>query len=224
MNCQTCNGPTKKFGKDRDGNQRYRCLACKATCTEPHEPKPRTLGAMILAEEKALSVIQHLVEGCSVRTTERITGVHRDTIIKLLEVAGAKCERMMSERIQGLKVKDVQADELWGFVGMKEKTKTKKGNTAEGIGDAWTFVAFERNTKLVLAWHLGRRTVEDTVKFTEKLAHATTGNFQISTDGFKPYKGNNIVDSPRPGHGTAGWRGARTLASQSRFLAVFFVR
>ena len=71
---------------------------------------------------------------------------------------------------------------------MKERTKVKKGNTAEGIGDAWTFVAFERNTKLVLAWHLGRRTVEDTIAFTEKLAHATMGNFQITTDGFTPYR------------------------------------
>jgi IS1 family transposase len=71
---------------------------------------------------------------------------------------------------------------------MKEKTKVKKGSDLDGIGDAWTFVAFERHSKLVLSWHLGRRTEADTIAFTEKLAHATRGSFQITTDGFKPYQ------------------------------------
>ena len=92
MNCQACNAPAKKFGKDREGTQRYRCLTCGKTFTEPKE-KP--LGEMILAEDKALSVLHHLVEGCSIRTTERITGVHRDTISKLLEQIGLRCEAMM---------------------------------------------------------------------------------------------------------------------------------
>src|SRR5437762_74932 len=98
MNCQTCDGQTKKFGKDRKGQQRYRCLSCKKTFVEPHK-KP--LGNMILAEEKALSVLRHLVEGCSIRSTERITGVHRDIILGLLEVVGEKCERLMEDRIRG---------------------------------------------------------------------------------------------------------------------------
>jgi transposase-like protein len=67
MNCQTCNGTTKKFGKDRNGFQRFRCVACKKTFTEPHS-KP--LGDMRLPIDKAISVIQHLVEGCSIRSTE----------------------------------------------------------------------------------------------------------------------------------------------------------
>lgn len=78
--------------------------------------------------------------------------------------------------------------QLWGFVGMKEKTKVKKGSDLDGIGDAWTFVAFERHSKLVLSWHLGRRTEADTIVFTEKLAHAARGNSQVTTDGFKPYQ------------------------------------
>jgi IS1 family transposase len=141
---------------------------------------------MILAEEKAVSVLQHLVEGCSVRTTSRITGVHPRTILNLLSLAGDRFERLMTQRIHGLRVKDVQCDELWGYVGMKEKTKTKRGK--DTLGDAWTFVGIERYSKLVLAWHLGRRTEKDTVKFTEKLAAATDGSFQITTDGFGPYK------------------------------------
>lgn len=185
MNCQTCNGATKKFGKDRNGLQRYRCLSCNKTFLEPHE---RPLGEMRLPIEKALSVLQHLVEGCSVRTTERITGVEKRTILSLLAVVGDRCERLMLERIHGLTVSDVQCDEIWGYVGMKEKTKTRQGNTVDGIGDAWAFIAMERHTKLILAWHLGRRTAEDTEAFTEKLAYATKGNFQVTTDGFSAYR------------------------------------
>jgi transposase-like protein/IS1 family transposase len=185
MNCQACGEATKRFGKDRKGNQRYRCLTCKKVSVDQPE---RLLGDMVLAEVKAISVLLHLVEGCSVRTTTRITGVHPRTILDLLSLAGERCEKLMEDRINGLAVKDVQCDELWGFVGMKEKTKVKKGSDLDGIGGAWTFVAFERHSKLVLSWHLGRRTEADTIIFTEKLAHATRGSFQITTDGLKPYQ------------------------------------
>ena len=144
---------------------------------------------MTLAMDKAESVLRLLVEGCRIRSIERLTGVHRDTVLSLLETVGEKCERLLEERIQGLKVSDVQCDEIWGFCGMKEKTKHRNGRDEEStIGDAWCFVAIERNTKLILAWHLGRRTAQDTENFTEKLHHATSGNFQISTDGFVAYK------------------------------------
>jgi len=185
MNCPTCNKPAKKFGTHRNGLQRYRCSLCKKTFTEPHT---RLFGDMILSEEKAISVLQHLVEGCSVRTVSRLTGVHPRTILNLLTLVGERCEKLMNERIHGLRVKDVQCDEMWGYIGMKEKTKTRKGEDDTTLGDAYTFVAIERNSKLVLAWHLGRRTERDTVAFTEKIAAATQGNFQITTDGFKPYQ------------------------------------
>jgi IS1 family transposase/transposase-like protein len=185
MNCQVCSQPTKKFGKDRKGNQRYRCLSCGATCTEPRE---RLLGDMILDEDKAFDVLHHLLEGCSIRSTSRMTEVHPRTILNLLTLAGERCERLMDERIKGLSVREVQCDEIWGYVGMKERTKKRQGNDDDALGDAWTFTAIERHTKLVLAWHLGRRTETDTIAFTEKLAHATDGNFQITTDGFRPYQ------------------------------------
>src|SRR5262249_11718812 len=159
------------------------CPSCSVRFTEP-QAKP--LGDMILAEDKAISVLRHLVEGCSIRSTERITGVHRDTILKLLTVVGEKCERFMEDRIKSISVKEVQCDEIWGFVGMKEKTKHQNGIKDDTLGDAWTYVAVERNTKLVLAWHFGRRTKEDTVAFTEKLCYATADHkFQVNTDGFK---------------------------------------
>jgi transposase-like protein/IS1 family transposase len=185
MNCPSCNEPAKKFGKHRNGLQRYRCLSCGKTFTEEHS---RLLGDMILPEEKAVAVLQHLVEGCSVRSTSRITGVNTRTILRLLSFAGANCAELMENRICALHVKNVQCDELWGYVGMKEKTKKSQGKDDDAIGDAWTFVAVERYSKLALAWHLGRRTEADTVAFTEKLARATTGSFQVTTDGFRPYQ------------------------------------
>ena len=187
MNCQNCNGLTKKFGKDRKGNQRYRCLTCKVTFMELPE---RLLGNMILSDDKILSVLQHIVEGCSIRSTERLTGVNPRTILNVITAAGEKCEALMEERIRGLVAGDVQCDEIWSFVEMEEKTKTRQGIESNTVGDAWTYVAIERDTKLILAWHLGRRTMDDTVAFTEKLARATEGhhNFQITTDAFAPYR------------------------------------
>lgn len=185
MTCPTCKSPAKKFGKDRNGNQRFRCLSCAITF---QAPKVKTLDNSRLAEGKALAVLSHLIEGCSVRSTERLTGVHRDTILSLLTIAGRKCEALMLDRIQGLKVSEVECDELWSWIAMKNKTKIRKGETSDEIGDAWTFTAIERNTKLILAWHVGHRTYEDTATFTDKLAHATSGSFQVTTDGFAPYR------------------------------------
>ena len=77
MNCPSCNNLSKLFGKDRKGQQRYRCLSCRKTFGER---KVKMLDHMILAQGKALAVLSHLVEGCSVRSTERLIGLHRDTI------------------------------------------------------------------------------------------------------------------------------------------------
>lgn len=180
-----CDTSSNKFGRDRNGLQRYRCPKCKKTFLEPHQ---RPLGDMRLSLDKAVSVIQHLVEGCSIRSTERITGVEKRTILSLLALVGERCEKLMHREISGLEVKEVSCDEVWGYVSMKARTKVKKGHTGKQTGDAWCFIAMERYSKLILAWHLGNRTVQDTVTFTDKLAHATTGNFQINTDGFAPYK------------------------------------
>ncbi len=185
MTCPDCDKPSKRFGKDRKGNQRFRCLTCGKTF---QEPKVKTLDNSRLAEGKALAVLSHLIEGCSVRSTERLTGVHRDTILSLLTIAGRKCEALMLDRIRELKVSDVECDEVWSYVGMKNKTKIRKGEDADDIGDAWTFTAIESNSKLILAWHVGHRTPDDTLMFTEKIAHATAGSFQISTDGFPCYR------------------------------------
>src|SRR6185295_151063 len=94
----------------------------------------------------------------------------------------------MTRKIKGVAVRDVEADEIWGFVGCKNRHKLHKGITDPKVGDAYTWVGIERNTKLVLAWHLGERGMVDCETFTEKLHEATSGRFQLTTDGFRPYE------------------------------------
>lgn len=185
MTCCNCNLACKKFGKFGTKRiQRYRCKSCKRTFSE-EQNKP--LGKMILPLEKAEMVLQLLIEGMSIRSIQRVTGVHQVTILSLLVLAGEKCERLMTEKIKAVPVQDVEADEIWGFVGMKKMRRLQKGITDPHVGDAYTWVGIERNTKLVLAWHLGQRDALDCEVFTEKLSEATSGRFQLSTDGFASY-------------------------------------
>jgi IS1 family transposase len=93
----------------------------------------------------------------------------------------------MKSRIKGVAVRDVEADEIWAFCKMKKMTKLHKEITDPKVGDAYTFVGIERNTKLILAWHLGDRDTPNTEAFTEKLHRATSGQFQITTDGLASY-------------------------------------
>jgi transposase-like protein/IS1 family transposase len=183
MMCQNCNLLCAKYGKHRNGLQRFRCQTCSRTFTQKHN---RPLGKMRLSYDHALSCLKLLIEGVSIRSTERITGVGKRTILSLLLLTGRRCEQIMDKRISQIKVKEVQADEIWGFVGCKQKTKNRLGK-GDDMGDAWCFVAIERYYRLILAWHLGQRTVEDTETFIEKLNHATAGEFQLTTDGFEGY-------------------------------------
>jgi transposase-like protein/IS1 family transposase len=185
MVCHNCKIEAVKAGKDRKGIQRFKCQQCKRRFQEERD---RLVGNMYLSEEKSLLVLRLLLEGNSIRSIERITGVEKKTITRVLLNAGEHCEQLMNRKIKGVAVKDVEADEIWGFVGCKNRHKLNKGITDPHVGDAYTFVGIERNTKLVLAWHLGERGMEDTEAFTEKLHEATSGRFQLTTDGFRPYE------------------------------------
>jgi len=143
---------------------------------------------MRLPLDKAVSVLALLLEGMSIRSVERVTGAHRDTILRLLILAGDRCETLMVDKVCNLAVKDVQADEIWGYVFKREGHKWEHEKDAAEIGDAYCFVGMERTSKLVLAWHLGKRDTVATDTFIGKLRYATGDNrFQLTTDGFKPY-------------------------------------
>jgi transposase-like protein/IS1 family transposase len=186
MTCTDCEVRCQRFGTHRNGLRRFRCPQCRKTYTEPHK---QFLGGMQVNQDTAILALRMLVEGNSIRSTERITGIDRNTIMKLLVLAGEKCEKVMGRLIVNVPVADVQADEIWGFVGKKEAHKFPFEKDDDSIGDAYCYVAMERNSKLVLNFALGRRNQATTDVFIEGLRHATKPGqrFQITTDGFQPY-------------------------------------
>jgi transposase-like protein/IS1 family transposase len=184
MLCPDCQKAMRRFGKNRNGSQRFRCNACKKTFTDEATRPP---DGRVIPHEKVMGCLRMLLEGNSVRSVERLTGVGRDKIIEAMVEAGQKCEVFMEKVINHVPVEDVEVDELWSFVGCKEKTRAANGYS-EMFGDAWCFLGIERTTKMILAWHLGKRTGEDTYAFAAKLSRATAGRFQMTTDGFASYK------------------------------------
>ncbi len=183
MTCHSCRTECRKFGK-RQNRQRYQCTQCRKVFTDARN---NTLDGMYLPVEKAEMVLKLLLEGNSVSSVVRLTDVHQKTILKLLVLAGEKCERIMAEKIRNVKVQDVECDELWSWVGCKQKRVRPEHDP--GFGDAYTFVAIERNTKLVLNIALGKRDQSTTDVFIEGLRLATSpSHFQITTDGFAPYR------------------------------------
>jgi transposase-like protein/IS1 family transposase len=184
MLCPICQTTAQRYGKNRNGGQRYRCLTCARSFTDD---ATRPADGRRLAADKLVMCLRMILEGNSVRSTERLTEVHRDTIIGAVVDAGEKCETFLTAAVKGVPATDVQADEIWGFVGCKERTR-ERNNYGGDKGDAWCFVALERTNRMVLAWHLDKRTPDATIWFAEKLADATAGRFQLSTDGFRPYQ------------------------------------
>jgi len=185
MQCPTCKADCQRFGTNRNGSQRFRCVECKKTFSAKLTDRIEGSNIPLAQVEK---VLQLLIEGCSVRSAERISGLHRDTILKLLVTAGEQCEKLMGRLIVNVPVKDVEADEIFAFV--QKKQRQVKPDDDPSYGDAYTFVAIERNSKLVLNFALGKRNQATTDIFIEGLRHSTNRNqkFQITTDGFAPYR------------------------------------
>jgi IS1 family transposase len=126
----------------------------------------------------------------SIRATQRLTGLDRNTICDLILVVGDNCQRLLETKVRGVKVNDVQLDELWSFIAMKEKTREKK-NRPMIFGDSWTFIGIDRQTKLVLAHQVGQRDSATCWSFLLKLKNAVSGDrFQLTTDGLSHYRNN----------------------------------
>ncbi len=186
MVCHNCNCDCKKNGKNRNGSQRYKCRQRSKTFSDEQE-QSRPLGSMRIDLDKACMALSMLLEGMSLRATERLTGIHRNTLCDLVLIAGERCDRFTEAVVRDVPVNDVQADEIWSFVGMKEKTR-KRLNHSEDLGDSWTWIAVERHTKMVLSYHVGTRDGDDCQHFLDKLNRAVIGHFQMTTDGWGAYR------------------------------------
>src|ERR1022692_4190656 len=108
MNCKECSTKCRKFGKHRNGLQRFHCLQCGRTYTEDHA---RLFGAMIVPEDKALLAIQLLIEATTIPSLGRITKLHGDTLLRLQVLAGERCIALMPTKMRNVRCKRLQADE-----------------------------------------------------------------------------------------------------------------
>jgi IS1 family transposase len=140
---------------------------------------------MRISEETALKAIQCLIEGCSVRSTERLTGLHRDTILNLLVLAGERSKHLLDSKMRDLKCKLIQCDEIWTFC-FKKQRRVKQDDPAE-FGDQWVFAAIDAKSKLIPCYAVGKRTAETTRALIGDLSERLANRVQITTDGFRFY-------------------------------------
>jgi IS1 family transposase len=139
-----------------------------------------------LETEKKTTAIAMLCEGNSIRGVERMTGVHRDTIIRLAIRVGEGMRKMQDELFVNLNTARVEVDEIWGFIGAKQSTA--RANNLEGKGDIWTWVALDADSKLVPCWHVGGRRQADANAFIADLASRLVNRPQISSDALHAYQ------------------------------------
>jgi IS1 family transposase len=141
----------------------------------------------VLSTEKQTAIIAALAEGSSIRSIERITGVHRDTIMRLGVRVGHGCAALLDEKMRGLNCRHLQFDELWGFIGKKQRHTTPEDNPT--LGDVWTFCAIDADTKIVPSFKVGKRDAETANAFVADVASRVESRVQISTDALGAYVG-----------------------------------
>jgi IS1 family transposase len=148
-----------------------------------------------LRADQRLAVLHLLVEGNSIRSTERITGIHRDTITRLLIRAGNYAGDMLYHRMRGLRLRHLEIDEIWTFVNTKQAHLTPDQAADDEVGDQFVFVALDADTKLIPTFLIGKRTAANTERFMLDLAERVVTprpgqppiRMRISTDGFAAY-------------------------------------
>src|SRR5580658_7613752 len=133
-----------------------------------------------LTPEKKTAVVAALVEGCSIRSTARLTGVAKSTILRLLAEVGTACADFHNVMLRNLPCKHIQVDEIWSFCYAKQKNVTEKIATARVAGDVWTWVAIDADTKLVASWLVGQRDAGNATEFIQDLADRLANRVQLT--------------------------------------------
>src|SRR5947207_14380605 len=141
--------------------------------------------ANVLSADKQAAIIGSLAERSSIRFIERSTGVHQNTIMRLGVRVGQGCTALMDATMRNLDCHRLELDEIWGFVGKKDRNV--RLDDSNELGSVWTFCAIDADTKLVPAFKVGKRDRETTCEFVEDLASRMKNRVQISTDGLMAY-------------------------------------
>src|SRR2546423_4627087 len=130
-----------------------------------------------------------------------MTGRDKETVMRLLDDIGVACDIYQGGTLRNLNSKRIQCDEIWSFVGAKAKNVPEKRKAEYGVGDVWTWVALDPDSKLVVTWRVGNRSAEDAERFMRDLASRLAGRIQLTTDGYSPYVaavmlafGKNAID------------------------------
>lgn len=136
--------------------------------------------------ERAM-IVRLMCEGNSLHSCARITGKSITTISKLLVKVGRACQQFHNDTVINVNSKRIEADEIWSFVGAKQKTVEYKGIDTKGAGDAWTWVGMDADSKLAVSFYVGQRDAESANEFMHDIASRLKNRVQLTTDGFKAY-------------------------------------
>lgn len=164
----------------------------------------------ILSRDQQIAAISSLTEGCSIRATERLTGIHRDTIMRLGVRIGEGCAALHDEMMRFVQVNRLELDELWSYVGKKQK-RLKQTDPA-GLGDQYVFIGIDATRKTIISYRVGKRDGENTNAFLADLRQRIVNSPEISSDGFSAYPmpssapSASIAHSPRSSNSTKGSR------------------
>jgi IS1 family transposase len=139
-----------------------------------------------LSSDERIRVVAALVEGNSIRSTSRMTGIARNTVTKVLVDLGSACMRYHDEHVRNVKVRYLQCDEIWQYVGAKARN-VSAAKKEIGWGDVWTWVGIDADTKLVVSYLIGGRGADWAMDFMKDCAERIVGRVQITTDGHKAY-------------------------------------
>jgi IS1 family transposase len=141
--------------------------------------------ANVLDKDKQIAVIGALAEGSSIRAIERMSGVHRDTIMRLGMKVGKGCAGLLNYKMRNLSCQNIQVDELWGFIGKKERHVQPTDDPQ--YGDVWTFCAIDADTKLVPSFKVGKRNAATANAFVSDVASRLKNRVQLSSDALRTY-------------------------------------
>ncbi len=143
----------------------------------------------VIERERKVAIIHALCNGMSLRATARTLNTHRTAIQDLLVRVGANCERLMAEHMRKVECRYLEADEIWTFVGKKERRLKGEEKLNFELGDQYVFFAIDRETKLIPAWALGKRTTRTALDFLNRLKGTLNGQRpHISTDDWRGYE------------------------------------
>ena len=141
-----------------------------------------------LSQEKRIAVLAALVEGNSIRATVRMTGVAKNTVVKLLVDLGRACEDYQRRTLVNLRSRRIQCDEIWSFCYAKEKNVTPAMLERGWAGDVWTWTAMDADSKLIVSWLVGARDAGYAQAFVEDVAFRLATRTQLTTDGNHLYR------------------------------------